>query len=148
MTRSRGLGDVYKRQGSDLDPFFLFFHSNLVHDYHMDRDYYLDVADFLGREVSPELRDFRDGPWVWNDRTLGLGVDQMSEEIVAKYDAGVRSMDRELEKVLEAIDFDSTIVVFVSDHGEGLSSKMLSNQVKQFFKAHDGTTMDLSLIHI
>lgn len=26
--------------------------------------------------------------------------------------------------------------------GEGSSSTMISNQVKQFFKAHDGTTMD------
>lgn len=108
-----------RRQQPASQPYFLFFHSNLVHDYHMDREYYLDVEDWLGRDIHPALQRFPDGPWVWSERPPGLSPAQMKEEIVAKYDSGIRMADRLLDGLFELIDFDTTIVVLVSDHGEG-----------------------------
>ena len=112
------------RRSADSRPWFLFFHTNLVHDYHMDRPYYLEVEDWLGREIHPSLRDFRDGPWVWTERPSGVGLDQMKEEIIAKYDSGIRATDRLLEKLFCQLDFDRTIVVLVSDHGEGFEPEL------------------------
>ncbi len=100
-------------------PWFLFFHTNVVHDYHMDRDYYLEARDWLGEDIHPDLHAFRDGPEVWREPPEGLDPDLQIRHIQAKYDAGIRAMDRELETVLARVDFDGTIVIFVSDHGEG-----------------------------
>lgn len=105
-------------------PYFLFFHTNLVHDYHMDREYYLEVQDWLGREIRPELRKFRDGPWIWRSRPAGLALERMKEEIIAKYDSGVRATDRLFKGLLDEINFDDTIVIFVSDHGEGFKPEL------------------------
>lgn len=100
-------------------PYFLFFHTNVVHDYHMDRDYYRDVHDWLGREIHPAFRTFYDGPQAWRNRPPELSLERMTEDVVAKYDAGIRTMDALLHDVLTRIHFDDTIVVVVSDHGEG-----------------------------
>ena len=105
-------------------PYFLFLHSNLVHDYHMDREYYLDVKEWLGEEIHPRLRDVPDGPEIWRQPPPGLGLNKVKSHLVAKYDAGVRTMDRMLEKVLRRVDFEKTIVVFVSDHGEGFEPEV------------------------
>ncbi len=113
-----------EQPGGGGRPWFLFFHSNLVHDYHMDRSYFLEVQDWLGRDIHPSLRGFRDGPWVWHHCPSGMGLDQMKEEIVAKYDSGIRAADRLVESLFQRIDFDRTIVIFVSDHGEGFEPEL------------------------
>jgi hypothetical protein len=52
---------------------------------------------------------------------LPEGVDRAlaAEHLRAKYDAGIRFMDGKLDEILSRVDFEETIVVFVSDHGEG-----------------------------
>jgi arylsulfatase A-like enzyme len=100
-------------------PYFLFFHTNVVHDYHMGREYYLAARELLSEEVHPALRAVPDGPEVWRQKPAGLSTAEMRRHMVAKYDAGIRFTDQKLEEVLERVDFDDTIVVFVSDHGEG-----------------------------
>ena len=100
-------------------PWLLFFHSNLVHDYHMGREDYLDVSDWLEEGIHPGLRDVRDGPEIWIDPPEGLGWEEERRALIAKYDSGVRSYDRRLDELLRLVDFEKTIVVFVSDHGEG-----------------------------
>ena len=106
------------------DPWFLFFHSNVVHDYHMDRDFYTDVEDLLGRPLHEALRTIRDGPEIWRERPAGLTLEQIQEELQAKYDGGIRYADRRLEELLAVVDFESTIVVFMSDHGEGFAPEV------------------------
>ena len=106
------------RKGAD-SPWFLSFHSNLVHDYHMGRDYYLDVGDWIDGEIHPGLRDVRDGPEIWRNPPAGVDWEQEKRELVAKYDSGVRGYDARLDELFRLVDLDSTIVVFVSDHGEG-----------------------------
>ncbi len=115
---------VEQRQDADRPPQFLFFHTNLVHDYHMDREYFLEVEDWLGRPVDPSLREFRDGPWVWTSPPEGISPGRLVEDIVAKYDSGVRACDRLVDGLLSEIDFERTIVIFVSDHGEGFEPEL------------------------
>lgn len=100
-------------------PWFLFLHSNVVHDYHMDRDYYLDVKEWIDEEIHPGLLSVRDGPEIWKDPPDGVTQEMITRQMVAKYDAGIRHMDRWLDAILDRVDFESTIVVFMSDHGEG-----------------------------
>jgi len=110
--------------GKSVKPYFLFFHSNIVHDYHMDREYYLEVEKWLGRPLHPDLRKFRDGPYIWRNPPEGLDRKRMLEEIVAKYDSGIRFADRRLKKILDLIDFSNTVVVVMSDHGEGFAPEV------------------------
>lgn len=105
-------------------PWMLFFHTNVVHDYHMDRPYYLEAREWLGGEVHPALTAVRDGPEVWGERPDGLSLDEIRRQLLAKYDAGVRHVDRRLEELLQHVPFDRTIVVFTSDHGEGFSPEL------------------------
>jgi len=100
-------------------PYFLFFHSNLVHDYHMDRPHYCDVSAWTDEEIHPGLRGVKDGPEIWRDPPEGVTWDLESRQMIAKYDSGIREYDERLDEVLELVDFDRTIVVFMSDHGEG-----------------------------
>ena len=110
--------DFLGKRRSSESPWFLFFHSNLVHDYHMDRDYYLETSDWLDAEIHPALRDVRDGPGIWREPPEGVGREEQKRELTAKYDSGIRSYDRRLEEILGLVDFEKTIVVFMSDHGE------------------------------
>ncbi len=119
-------------------PWFLFFHTNIVHDYHMDREYYREARDWLGEEVHPQLLAVRDGPEVW--RSPPEGVDHALEKrhLMAKYDAGIRFADRKVEELLRRVDFSSTIVVFTSDHGEGFEPKI--GRVHHCGRLHDDLT--------
>ncbi len=105
------------RWRDDPQPWFLMLHTNLAHDYNLDRPYYLATSRFLDRPLDERLHKFPDGPQVWNE--LGSEITNLAEQIVAKYDAGLRRLDRALDRVLRRVDLDETIVVIVSDHGEG-----------------------------
>ncbi len=105
-------------------PWFLFFHSNLVHDYHMGRDEYLDVGEWIDDEVHPDLVSVRDGPEIWRNPPPGVTWKRERRDMIAKYDAGIRAYDRKLDEVFQRVDFDDTIVVFMSDHGEGFEPEL------------------------
>ncbi|MGQ9591879.1 MAG: sulfatase-like hydrolase/transferase [Planctomycetota bacterium] len=104
---------------AERKPWFLFFHTNVVHDYHMDREYYREAREWLGEEVHPALLSVRDGPEPWRNPPAGLDREEEKRILAAKYDAGIRFADRKVEEILRRVDFDRTIVVFLSDHGEG-----------------------------
>ncbi len=112
------------REEESDQPFFMFFHTNLVHDYHMGRDYFTGVERWLDRPLRPSLKEFRDGPWVWQDPPDSLMATELKEDIVAKYDCGIHRADQELEKLFQEINFDDTIVILVGDHGEGFAPDM------------------------
>jgi arylsulfatase A-like enzyme len=105
-------------------PWFLFFHTNIVHDYHMDREYYHEVRDWLGEEVHPTLRSVRDGPEIWRHVPEGVDQTRLKHHMMAKYDAGIRFTDQKVEELLRQVNFDETVVVFVSDHGEGFEPEI------------------------
>ena len=108
----------------DEKPWFLFFHTNVVHDYHMDRPIYLAGRDWLDGEVHPALTSIKDGPEIWAEPPPGLDHATERRHLMAKYDAGIRHMDSQVEELLARVDFESTIVVFMSDHGEGFDPEV------------------------
>jgi len=101
------------------EPFFLFLHTNIVHDYCFDFDYYLSGDRWLTQPLSPSLREFRDGPPIWKEDVDGLDMKEKTAQIRAKYDAGADYAFRQIGDLLDRVDFDQTIVVLASDHGEG-----------------------------
>ncbi len=103
----------------DPRPWFAMLHTNLVHDYDMDHPWCVDVERLLGRPLSPALRKFRDGPWIWRDRPEGMDEAALAEELLAKYDGCIAETDRRLAAALAPVDLARTAVVVVSDHGEG-----------------------------
>lgn len=116
-------------------PWFLLFHTNIVHDYHMDREYYREARDWLGEEVHPLLLSVRDGPEPWRHPPDGIDHEAERRILGAKYDAGIRFADRKLEEVLRRVSFDDTIVLFVSDHGEGFEPEV--GRVHHCGRLHD-----------
>lgn len=105
-------------------PWFLFLHTNIVHDYHMDREYYREARQFLGEEVHPALLSVRDGPEVWRHPPDGLDPAVVTRHMTAKYDAGIRFADARIHELLERVDFTRTLVVLLSDHGEGFDPEL------------------------
>ena len=106
-------------RAADDRPWFAMLHTNLVHDYDEGRPWCVDVERFLGQPLPEPLREFRDGPWVWRDPPAGLSNHDLRDALLAKYDGCVAECDRRLRDALAAVDLDSTVVVLVSDHGEG-----------------------------
>jgi|RhiMetdeSRZDD1v2_1073273.scaffolds.fasta_scaffold04212_8 hypothetical protein len=102
--------DVLKAGGSGK-PLFLFFHTNIPHDYYLkySREYY--ETYFPGREdwfyMAARVLS-------WN----GLSP-QQRVTVRSFYDASTRNMEERLGALLEVLDLERTIVCFVADHGEG-----------------------------
>lgn len=103
-------------------PWFMMFHTNLAHDYNLDRPYYRTTKPWIGREVDERLLDFRDGPEVWNE--FADAIPDLTEQIVAKYDSGLRRLDRTLAELVDMVDLSNTIIIVVSDHGEGFEPEL------------------------
>lgn len=99
---------AHKRRAT---PSFLFFHTNIPHDYFHEasREYY--------REVFPEPAD-----WFLVGANVGTwaGIPPgRRHKVRSIYDASTRHMEEKLASLLERVDLDRTIVCFVADHGEG-----------------------------
>jgi arylsulfatase A-like enzyme len=102
-----------------LEPFFLFLHTNIVHDYSYDYDYYLSGERWLNGDLNEALRDFPDGPPVWTQDIADLDAKEKRTQIKAKYDAGVEHAFQQIGDLLDRLNFEDSIVMLVSDHGEG-----------------------------
>ncbi|MEE2751835.1 MAG: sulfatase [Myxococcota bacterium] len=103
---------------SDED-FFLYIH---VMDTHMPHRFGADAVEFLGEKPGRAERD-----QAIHRRSLGETEALSSREkalIDALYDGSLRSTDRELGRLFEAMDewgiLDDTLIVITSDHGEAL----------------------------
>ncbi len=115
----RVFADFLEARKSDSRPWFAMLHTNLVHDYDMGHPWAIECDRFLGRPLSEPMKKFRDGPWVWKDLPPGMTDAQVTEEAIAKYDASIGECDRRLRQALAPIDLSKTVVIIVSDHGEG-----------------------------
>jgi arylsulfatase A-like enzyme len=98
-------------RAADSRAYFLVLHSNIVHDYYLasTRSHY--AVRYPGRDDWFELgtRVIR-----WE------GLDGGQQATVRRaYSACAAALDAELDRVLDRFD-DDTLVLFVSDHGEGL----------------------------
>lgn len=115
----RSFAAWHARRAADGRPWFAMVHTNVVHDYDMDHAWCTDVGRFLGRPLHPEMRKFRDGPWIWKEPPKGLAHADVAEEMLAKYDGCVAEADRRIGAAVALADPRDTVVVVVSDHGEG-----------------------------
>jgi arylsulfatase A-like enzyme len=101
----------FDERARDARAYFLVLHSNLVHDYYLasTRPHYGDRY--------PERDDwFELGTRVI--RWEGLGAAQQAT-VRRTYAACAAALDVELGRVFDRLD-DETLILFVSDHGEGL----------------------------
>jgi len=98
-------------RAADRRAYLLVLHSNLVHDY------YLASTQAHYAQRYPDRADwFELGTRVI--RWEGLDAGQR-ETVRRSYGACAAALDVELERVLDRFD-DETLILFVSDHGEGL----------------------------
>jgi hypothetical protein len=97
--------------GSSRKPLFLFFHTNIPHDY------YLTVSREYYEKRFPDQQD-----WFYMAGRVSTWRGMSSDErrtIRSIYDSSTRNMEDRLGTLLDAIDLERTIVCFVADHGEG-----------------------------
>lgn len=112
--------EAFLREQAGADrPHFLFLHTNLAHDYSLDRPYYRSVPEWFDGELPPQLHGFADGPGAWRALRETFDDAYLAHQIKARYDCGVLELDRRLAALFQHIDFERTIVVLASDHGEG-----------------------------
>ncbi len=102
----------------DDGPFFIFLHNYDVHSTYDPSD------EFLEQFASPYDGEFRGGTFELQKVRAGR-LEMDSEDlrhVVDRYDAGIRELDHDLERLLEYLDDrgsgENTIVILTSDHGE------------------------------
>ncbi len=107
-------------------PFFLFLHTNVVHNYFYGSGLYLEGLDrhSVGTAPTPErVREI-----VLGRDATGISRAEL-QYIIDLYDNGIRHADREIEGFLEWLRTqpggDNTIVIVTSDHGEMLGERGL-----------------------
>jgi arylsulfatase A-like enzyme len=142
-------------------PLFLFWHTFEVHAPYHDGTFLGEVlapgrAAVLGRELAELGRP--EGPFLTDDLGEGAlrGADAYTRAVCsALYDGGVRSADRWVGRLLQALRatrlYDRTLVVLTSDHGEQLGEAPDETGGKardgRFYAAH-GHTLYEELIHV
>ncbi len=131
----RAFSEWLTGRADDARPWFAMLHTNLVHDYDEDRPWCVDVEPFLGRPLPAPLRRFRDGPWIWREPPDGLSGADLRDGLLAKYDGCVAEFDRRLRETLSGVDLGRTVVVIVSDHGEGFDGD--AERVHHCGRLHD-----------
>lgn len=121
-------------------PFFLFFHTYEVHaPFHRRQPWYEDYTagqDTEGYHFSPAPEaPSEENHWlsqaVMEEQLSGgprVPLDPDNQPFVeAIYDSGINKMDREIGRLLDRLKAfgleKNTLVVFTSDHGEGLGGK-------------------------
>ena len=94
-------------------PFFLWFHTNLVHDFYFDFPY-LQVPDYNGKIKNGVHQDLIKFPPFWKS----LNSEDL-DAVVARYDHSIKYTDEKLRKLFDLIKLENTLVVLLGDHGEG-----------------------------
>lgn len=122
-------------RATDGRPWFAMLHTNIVHDYDRGDPWCTAVEPWLGAALPEALVQFRDGPHVWRDPPEGLDTASLRAALLAKYDACVAECDRRLGDVLARVDLASTVVIVVSDHGEGFDGER--DRVHHCGRLHD-----------
>jgi arylsulfatase A-like enzyme len=119
-------------------PFFLFFHTNIPHDY------YKSFTEPYYRSCFPDQ-----GDWFGLERgvTSWAGVPaERRRRIRDLYDGCIHQLDRRLASLIDRLDLDSTIVCFVADHGEGFDYE--SGRVHHGGRVHDDLIRVPLLFHL
>ncbi|NQT49477.1 sulfatase-like hydrolase/transferase [Candidatus Kuenenbacteria bacterium] len=111
-------GEFLQRAQMHPNPYFLFFHTNLVHDFYLDYPYYRNPDSPGCFPEGVHHNTIKSDPFWRNLSTQELA------SLKQRYDQGIRFADQKLRQLIEAIDLDNTIVVIMSDHGESFHPEL------------------------
>jgi len=117
-------------RSSDPAAFFLYVHTNLVHDYPQESG----RREFARWFPSSAVPDIGARVLTW------AGLEDKADAVRKVYDACVLSFHEELEALLEVTPLDRTVVVLIADHGEGMEPAIA--------RIHHGGRLHDDLLHI
>jgi len=127
--------DFIRRTAADGKPFCCFVSTSEPHDPYVPPQRFLDLYDISSIPLSPTLREEPSGkPEVvrrmraeWSSLT-----DADWRRIRASYWAVITAVDAEIGRILNVLhetgQYDNTIIVFLSDHGDMLGSHGLATK--------------------
>jgi len=107
-------------------PFFLFIHYMDVHTpYRPPKDIYNNIRPPVGILKIPDIFN-KISNEQWKKYLLDVaGAATTAEEVIAAYDAAVYYIDREIGRIIHALNekkiFENTLIIITSDHGESLT---------------------------
>lgn len=113
-------------------PRFVLVHSNLAHDYYLPSSAAIH-ADYFGE--SSEWFALAGQVITWHG-----DVAQRVDSIRRTYQASAMRLSERFQELLDSVDMDRTIVVFIADHGEGLQPEL--------GRVHHGGRMHEDLLHV
>jgi choline-sulfatase len=127
--------DFIHRSAQDRRPFCCFVSTEEPHDPYIPPKQFLDMYDLNSISLSPTLRDeptnkpeiVRRMRSVWNALT-----DDDWRRVTASYWAVITTLDREIGRILDVLketdQYENTIIVFTSDHGDMLGGHGLATK--------------------
>lgn len=127
--------DFIRRAAQDQKPFCCFVSTKEPHDPYIPPKQFLDMYDLDSIAVSPTLRDeptnkpeiVRRMRAVWSAVT-----DDDWRRVTAAYWAVITTLDREVGRIVQVLketeQYENTIIVFTSDHGDMLGGHGLATK--------------------
>lgn len=127
--------DFIKRSAQNNEPFCCFVSSSEPHDPYIPARRFLDMYDIDEVNPSPTLRDEPTGKpevirrmrAVWSDLS-----DDEWKRVAASYWAVITEIDSEIGRIIDVLkqagQYDNTIIVFTSDHGDMLGAHGLATK--------------------
>jgi hypothetical protein len=123
-------------RSSDHVPYFLYVHSNMVHDYYKESA----RTQFERWFPSTPFPDIGRRVLTWS------GLEKKRDVVRMVYDACALQFNEELETLVGATDLDRTIVVVMADHGEGFDPALA--RVHHGGRVHDDLLRIPCVIHL
>jgi arylsulfatase A-like enzyme len=120
----RGIGWLQQSSKSE-QPWFILLHTNIVHDYYFNKPYYDKYNVYIEKKKNISYgaisnRMLFNAKTIWNKKKLSS---EETSYIKSRYYSGVRYASNQLAKLLGSYDPDNTMVILVSDHGEGFDQE-------------------------
>jgi len=131
--------EILEARAADREPYFLWMHSNVVHDY-----YRPTTRAHFERHIGPADAGYFDIRWrvqMWQD------ISPAQRPVVRRiYDACVLELDERLDSLLDLVDLDRTLVVFTADHGEGFDPEPV--RIHHGGRMHDDVLRVPFVVHL
>ena len=139
-------------ESAEKPPFFIWMHVQNIHESYDPPAPYSSMfgeisapQTLAGFEGEFDVRCINDLAKAWR---AGILPPRFKDEMLALYDGEIRLVDDQLEKIFNGLkssgNYDDTIIVLVSDHGEVLFEKYENKFYKQG-PGHTGRYSDASL---
>ncbi len=123
---SKGIEALDELQSQGNRPFFLWLHYLEPHaPYKPSAEYHeMFVGNHLWAEEEVPFSDSEFGAYRMLPQIVNVGGNTNPNYYIAEYDAEIRTVDSEIGRFLDELRkcglYDSSLIVFTADHGEGL----------------------------